>query len=223
MKKHPLLIATRNPGKILEIEQILSLLFQQAGFQAHEFPFTLLHLEQAGISFTVEESETTYMGNALKKACEYGRAAGLMTLADDSGLEVDALQGAPGLYSARYSPQPGATDADRRNRLLENVSLFPTPWTARFQCAIAIAVPSSSLAPYSLLAASGTCEGIIITPERGKNGFGYDPIFQLTESSKTMAELEVSEKNRLSHRALAMQAIFPSLLEQLQRLPNARL
>jgi XTP/dITP diphosphohydrolase len=122
---------------------------------------------------------------------------------------VDALGGAPGLFSARYHPQPGANDADRRQYLLENLRGLPRPWTARFHCTVAVAAP-----PGALYYASGDCPGEIIPDERGTNGFGYDPIFYFPEWGKTMAELPLEQKNRISHRARAVMAAVP-VLEQI--------
>jgi XTP/dITP diphosphohydrolase len=155
----------------------------------------------------VEEDGSTYAENASKKALAFARASGLISLADDSGLEVDALGGAPGLYSARYSPKPGAKDADRRAYLLENLRNQPRPWMARFHATIAIATP---LGEVQLV--DGNCPGEIIPGERGTGGFGYDPIFYLAELGKTMAELPSEEKNRLSHRGRAARAARPILL-----------
>jgi XTP/dITP diphosphohydrolase len=129
-----------------------------------------------------------------------------VTLADDSGLEVDCLNGAPGLHSARYSPHPGASDADRRALLLANLRDLPRPWTARFRCTVAIATPEGGL-----FFADGQVRGEIIPEERGENGFGYDPIFLIPELGLTTAELTMAEKNRLSHRARAVKSALPGL------------
>jgi XTP/dITP diphosphohydrolase len=119
---------------------------------------------------------------------------------------VDALDGAPGLYSARYHPRPGANDADRRIYMLENLQSKPRPWTARFHATIAIAIPGKDVS-----IVEGNCYGEIIPEERGTGGFGYDPIFLFPELHKTMAELEMEEKNRLSHRARAVMIAIPIL------------
>jgi XTP/dITP diphosphohydrolase len=190
-----LLIASTNPGKLREFQEIL------AGQ-----PFELLLPTDVGVHLAVVEDGQTYAENALKKAHAYQQASGLLTLADDSGLEVDALDGSPGLYSARYLPQPGASDADRRRYLLSNLAGRPRPWTARFRCVVAVAGPDGELAT-----AAGECPGEIIPQERGSNGFGYDPIFWLTERGLTMAELAQVEKNRISHRARAVLAVLPIL------------
>jgi non-canonical purine NTP pyrophosphatase (RdgB/HAM1 family) len=124
---------------------------------------------------------------------------------------VDALDGAPGLYSARYSPLPGATDADRRAYMLKNLAGKPRPWTAHFHATIAIGLPDGQV-----LFADGNCYGEIIPDERGNNGFGYDPIFFIPEMEHTMAELSMDEKNRLSHRALAVKKALPILQKMLK-------
>jgi len=130
----------------------------------------------------------------------------LVTLADDSGLEVDALGGQPGLHSARYVTRPEATDADRRQLLLERLEGQPKPWRARFRCWVAVVAPDGRTQ-----LAEGVCEGEILPEERGQNGFGYDPIFLIPELGKSMAELSMEQKNRLSHRARAVQAALPLL------------
>lgn len=198
MKK--LLIATNNKGKVEELQDLL----KNAGI---EF-VTPAHIQ---LELDVEEDGSTYRENAAKKALAFAYASGLVSLADDSGLEVDALNGAPGLHSARYSPKPGANDADRRAFLLHNLADKPRPWTARFHATIAVATPAGDIE-----FAEGDCPGEIIPEERGAGGFGYDPIFLLTELGKTMAELEMVEKNRLSHRARAVTNAIPMLRKMLE-------
>jgi len=196
-----LLIATNNKGKIEELRDLL----KDTGIE-------LLTPAQINLNLNVMEDGKTYAENATKKAIAFAQASGLVSLADDSGLEVDALDGAPGLYSARYgaplSPPfsermggagGGLTDADRRAYLLQNLKDKSRPWRARFHATIAIAIPSGETH-----LAEGICEGEIIPEERGRGGFGYDPIFLLSELGKTMAELSMDEKNRLSHRARAV-------------------
>lgn len=195
-----LLIASGNVGKLREIEAILADKRTQAP------AIELLLPSQLGIQLDVVEDGVTYAENAAKKAVAYAQASGLAVLADDSGLEVDALDGQPGLYSARYAPWPRATDADRRRYLLQNLHGKPGPWTAHFHCTVAIAAPGRSV-EY----AEGDCPGEIIPEERGQNGFGYDPIFLLPELGQTMAELSMEQKNRLSHRARAVLAALPLL------------
>ncbi len=190
-----LLIATNNKGKVKELQDLLKGLDVEL-------------VTPAGIDLKldVDEDGADYAENAAKKAIAFAQASGLVSLADDSGLEVDALDGAPGLYSARYHPKPGATDADRRAYMLENLQGKPRPWKAHFHATIAIAVPAADVH-----FAEGNCYGEIIPEERGTGGFGYDPIFLFPELNKTMAELEMDEKNRLSHRAKAVMNAIPVL------------
>lgn len=190
-----LLIATNNKGKVLEFQELL----RNTGIE-------FVTPAQINLELDVEEDGTTYQENAGKKASAFAQASGLISLADDSGLEVNALGGAPGLYSARYSPKPGATDADRRAFLLENLKDKPRPWTAHFHATIAVAQPNGAIE-----FVEGNCHGEIIPEERGTGGFGYDAIFFMPELGKTMAELEMDEKNRLSHRARAVLAAMPIL------------
>jgi XTP/dITP diphosphohydrolase len=141
----------------------------------------------------------------------------MITLADDSGLEVEALGGAPGLFSARYALEPNASDADRRAILIKNLQGRPRPWKAAFRAAVAIAVPDANPhRPIRIELFEGLCLGEIIPQERGANGFGYDPVFLLPELNRTMAELTMDEKNHLSHRAravIAAESRLKSLLE----------
>ena len=190
-----LLIATNNQGKVLELQELLT----GSGIE-------FVTPAQINLQLEVEEDGSTYQENAGKKAIAFAQASGLISLADDSGLEVEALDGAPGLYSARYSPKPGAKDKDRRDFLLENLKDKPRPWKAHFHATIAVAKPNGEIE-----FAEGNCYGEIIPEERGTGGFGYDPIFFMTDLGKTMAELEMEEKNRLSHRALAVLAAMPIL------------
>jgi XTP/dITP diphosphohydrolase len=207
----PLLIATNNKGKVKELQDLL----KDTGIE-------LLTPSQINLEIDVVEDGKTYSENATKKAIAFAEASSLVSLADDSGLEVDALDGAPGLYSARYSPTPNATDKDRRLYLLHNLQDEPRPWTARFHATIAIANPEKLWSPTDLLSGvqgqapalqlfEGICEGEIIPDERGTGGFGYDPIFLLKDLGKTMAELSMEEKNRLSHRAKAVIEAKPIL------------
>jgi len=193
-----LLIATNNPGKTEEMQALL------AGL-----PAEIVTPASLGIDLHITEDGTTYADNAQKKAIGFARLSDLVSLADDSGLEVDALNGAPGLYSARYVTAAGATDADRRAFLLKNLADRPRPWTARFRAAVAVAVPAGTVH-----VVEGECPGEIIPEERGTGGFGYDPIFFILEMGHTMAELDMAEKNRISHRARAVMKVRP-ILEQL--------
>ncbi len=188
-----LLLASNNRGKLQEYLELF------AGQN-----FDLLIPEQIGLNLDVEETGKSYAANAGLKGLAFARASGIFTLADDSGLEVDALHGAPGIHSARYSMQPGADDADRRRFLLQNLAKFPQPWTACFRCVVVLVTPAGDTH-----FVEGICPGEIISQERGTNGFGYDPIFLLPELGRTMAELSMEEKNRLSHRGRAAQAALP--------------
>jgi XTP/dITP diphosphohydrolase len=202
-----LLVATNNPGKVREYEALLEGL-----------PLTLTYLVQEGLDVEVEETGSTFAENARLKAMAYARASDLWTLADDSGLEVDALGGEPGTYSARYAGQ-GASDEDRYRLLLRK--LEGVPWeqrTARFRCVIAVATPQGEIRT-----AEGTCEGIIAFEPKGEHGFGYDPVFYMPEHGQTMAELEPEVKNRISHRARAAEGarkILQELLDSTTDLGN---
>jgi XTP/dITP diphosphohydrolase len=190
-----LLIATNNLGKQREYELLLAPL-----------KLVLCTPQDLGLSITVRESGSTYAENAGIKALHYLQASGLLTLADDSGLEVDALGGEPGLHSARYAGS-GAGDADRYRLLLRELDGFP--WerrTARFRCVLVLAVPGGKVH-----SAEGTCEGLIAFEPKGEHGFGYDPIFCLPHYEKTMAQLPPEVKNRVSHRARAVQKMLPIL------------
>jgi len=198
--KMKLLLASNNRGKLLEIQSILG-----------DLDLELILPVSIGLSLDVVEDGQTYGENSAKKGLAFARASGLLSLADDSGLEVDVLNGLPGLRSARFSPLPQATDADRRAYLLQRLLDLPRPWVARFHCTVALAKPDQQI-----WFTEATCPGEIIPEERGHNGFGYDPIFFIPPLGKTMAELSMEEKNRISHRALAVQAARPILIEQLK-------
>lgn len=193
--KNQLLIATGNPGKIVEIKDILS-------------PFSLsLHFPlELGLELRVQETGNTYSENARLKAEAYRQAAGMPVLSDDSGLEVEALGGSPGLYSARFSPNQNANDADRRHYLIQQLEGKPGPWKAEFRCTAIL-----SLTEDRVFETTGRCQGVVIQEERGTNGFGYDPIFFIPEYEATMAELGSEIKNKISHRAKALQAMMPIL------------
>jgi XTP/dITP diphosphohydrolase len=192
--KPRLLIATTNPGKQREYRELL-----------REAPAEIVFPDELGITLEVEEDGATFHENAAKKARALARASGLPALADDSGLEVDALGGEPGVRSARYAG-PGADDPKRRAFLLGKLRGVPTPRTARFVCVIAIAAPDGAIE-----FAEGECRGEITLAERGTNGFGYDPVFQIEDRLETMAEISAGEKNRISHRARAARAAIPIL------------
>jgi len=191
-----LLIATNNKGKRLEIAALLA-----------DLEVELVTPGQVGIELEVEENGLTYAENALLKGRAFCKAARLLTLADDSGLEVEALGGLPGLHSSRFAQKPGATDADRRSLLLDRLQGTPLPWKAQFRCVVALVSPKGME-----YLTEGVCPGEIIPQERGQNGFGYDPIFLLPDLGLTMAELSMDEKNRRSHRALAVLAAREALV-----------
>jgi XTP/dITP diphosphohydrolase len=181
-----LLIATTNHGKVREYSDLF------AGLQ-----FELVGLVDVGITDDVDEIGTTYKENALLKARAYASQSRLLTLADDSGLEVDALNGRPGVYSARYAPDSLA----RIHKLLNEMKTVPdNQRRARFQCVIALAWSSGRTE-----ITQGSCEGWIAHGPRGANGFGFDPVFYMPEYNATMAELPESFKNTISHRAHAAQ------------------
>lgn len=194
---HPatILIATKNRGKLREVQDIL------AGL-----PVVLATLDQfPDLPDAVEDSET-FAGNAQRKAMHYARLTGLWTLADDSGLEVDALGGAPGVYSARFAGRHG-DDAANNKKLIAQLANVPSEKrTARFRCAIALAGPEGILAT-----THGAIEGLIVDDPRGSNGFGYDPHFFLSSLGMTAAQLPPELKNRISHRAQALTAICPCI------------
>jgi XTP/dITP diphosphohydrolase len=195
-----LLVATNNPGKVREYRELLSDLRVEITFPAQE-----------GLTLDVEECGDTFEENARIKALAYAQASGLLTLADDSGLEVDALNGAPGVRSARYAG-PDANDTERYRKLLAALADVPDERrSARFRCVVALARPDGTVHT-----ADGTCEGEIGFQPRGKHGFGYDPIFVVTDQGgQTMAELSPSLKNRISHRSRALTAARPLLAQAL--------
>jgi len=169
-------------------------------------PVEVVTLEEVGITQDVEETGATIEENAVLKAHAYARMSGLLTLADDSGLEVDALNGEPGVRSSRYAGEE-ADDAQRNAYLLHKLADVPEgKRQARFRCVIVISTPDLAVEM-----TQGTCEGIISLAPKGAHGFGYDPIFSLPELNKHMAELEPDEKNHISHRGRATQGVGPIL------------
>ena len=192
-----LLIATHNAGKVREFYNLLG-----------DVPFSLTSLKEQGVEEDVDETGATFHENAVIKAQAYSRLTGLLTLADDSGLEVDALDSGPGIYSARYGGE-GLTDEGRVDLLLYN--LRGVPWnlrSARFRCVIAIAPPpvASALSDSQeseAVTVEGTVEGIIQYEPLGSGGFGYDPVFYLPQMGMTTAQLPMDQKNALSHRGQA--------------------
>lgn len=195
-----LLIATRNPGKVREVESLLE-----------AYHLTLRSLAEFSATREVEETGATFAENAAIKAQDYAAQTGCWTLADDSGLEVDALDGAPGVYSARYGGAGARSDAARIERLLEALSSTgDTERRARFICVIAIADAKGKLVDLF----TGSCEGRITHTPRGIGGFGYDPVFVPDGYEQSFGELPSEIKQNISHRARALKAALPFLLEQ---------
>ncbi|NVM22787.1 MAG: XTP/dITP diphosphatase [Desulfobacterales bacterium] len=181
-----LVLATRNQGKTREIQGLL-----------RGFPVEIKNLDDFGPIPEVEEDGATFDDNAYKKAAFTAKVLGLPALADDSGLEVEALGGAPGVHSARYAG-PSATDADNNAKLLRDME-GKTDRAASFACVISVAVPSGVALTYE-----GRCEGLIAEVPAGDNGFGYDPLFYYPPLDRTFAQLSAEEKNQVSHRAKAL-------------------
>jgi len=197
-----LLIASNNRGKLVEFRALLPPTLE------------LLTLADVGLD-SPEETGTTFAANALLKAEHAARLIGITTIADDSGLEVDALGGEPGVYSARYAGEPSDDEANRI-KLLEALAHVPmVQRTARFQCAVAIVTASGEA-----VLSNGSCEGSIGLQPRGTNGFGYDPLLVLS-NGRTMAELSADEKNLISHRSHAYRAALPSLRRMLGLIEDA--
>ena len=186
-----LIIATNNEGKVREFQNIFS-----------EKGYTVKSLKDFPEIDDVEETGTTFEENALLKAQTVAKALQVVVIADDSGLEVDALNGEPGVYSARYA---GTDKNDEANidKVLEKLQDIPEEKrTARFVCVLAVAMPDGES-----FTVRGTCEGFIASERKGENGFGYDPIFYIKEIDKTMAQLSKEEKNKISHRARAIELL----------------
>jgi XTP/dITP diphosphohydrolase len=194
-----LLIATNNPGKLREYQEILA-----------DLPVELVFPADAGLTLDPEETGSTFAENAIIKAQAFAQASGLLTLADDSGLEIDALNGEPGVYSARYGNTAKKDHAGRYRLVLEKMADTPLEKrTARFKCVVALASGDEIIGT-----ADGAVEGVITCAPKGDGGFGYDPVFFVPEFERTMAELTADEKNSISHRSRAVQAAMP-LIEQL--------
>lgn len=195
------IIATKNPGKAREFEHI----FASRGIAVR----TLLDFPEIP---DVEETGSTFEENAILKAEAVSQALNKMVIGDDSGLMVDALEGRPGIYSARYAGQP-KNDQNNTDKVLSELKDVPeAERTARFYCALAVAVPGQET-----MTVSGTCEGQILEERRGTNGFGYDPVFFVPEQGAAMAELSSDEKNKISHRANALKkldVVLDSILEK---------
>ena len=192
-----LLLATGNEGKVREYRNLLK------GVR-----YQLVSLAEEGIITVVDEVGSTLEENASLKASVIAKESRLLTLADDSGLEVDALDGKPGPLSARFAGE-NATDRDRIDYLLSR--LKDVPWserTAHFRCVIALASPGGNIQLYY-----GDCSGLILFEPRGESGFGYDPVFYIPSLDMTMAELTMESKNRISHRGLAAKEVYRTLIE----------
>ncbi|MED1468430.1 XTP/dITP diphosphatase [Bacillus salipaludis] len=195
------IIATKNPGKAREFESI----FAKRGIEVK----TLLDFPEIP---DVEETGTTFEANAILKAEAISKALNKMVIGDDSGLIVDVLEGRPGIYSARYAGEH-KNDQDNIDKVLSELKEVPEEErTARFYCALAVAVPNQETKTVS-----GTCEGRILTERKGTHGFGYDPIFYVPNLGLAMAELPSEEKNKISHRANALKkldTVLDSILER---------
>lgn len=190
-----LLLATNNPHKVEEFRSIF-------------FPFDVILQtpDELGLFNDVEESGNTYFENARLKAEAYWQDGEFQVLADDSGLEVEALNGAPGIHSHRFLPDPNATSHDRCLYLLQRLKDFPRPWRAAFHCEVVALTYQGAI-----LTSHGVCKGEIIPKFRGENGFGYDPIFLVDGTNQTMAELDPDTKNILSHRGKAVLGMIAQL------------
>jgi XTP/dITP diphosphohydrolase len=198
------IIATKNPGKAKEFEHI----FAARGIEVR----TLLDFPEIP---EVEETGLTFEENAILKAEAVSKALGKMVIGDDSGLMVDALEGRPGIYSARYAGEPKNDQNNTDKVLSELKGLSEEKRSARFYCALAVAVPGQET-----ITVSGTCEGRILEERRGSNGFGYDPVFYVPEKGLAMAELSSEGKNKISHRANALKkldVVLDSILERAKK------
>ncbi len=191
-----LLVATHNKGKVTEFSEMMQ-----------DMALDWLGLDDVGITEDVPETGNTFRENAVLKAVAYAQMTGLLTLADDSGLEIDALDGAPGVYSARYGG-PGLTHVQRYQLVLQQLVDVPeVARAARFRCVIVMADGHGRI----LAEADGVCEGVIARVPAGSGGFGYDPIFFLPDQGQTMAQLSSTEKHRVSHRGRAIRQLEPLL------------
>ena len=191
-----LVLASKNQHKLVEMQTILGQLGLEAVLES-----------DVGVDVDVEETGVTFMENAILKAKAVMEASGMAAIADDSGLMVDALNGEPGVYSARYGNKN--SDAERTAYLLENMKDVPEEQrTARFVSAIACALPDGRM-----VTAEGVCEGTVLFATRGDNGFGYDPVFYVPQLGKTFAEADGPEKNAISHRGNALKEFLKAWKE----------
>ena len=192
-----LLIASRNRGKVVEIRALLGIALQKV--------VEVVTLAELPNVAHPREDGRTFSENARLKALHYAKEFKILCIADDSGLAVDVLGGLPGVRSARYAGD-GASDAANNAHLLHEVAPFPRPWKAAFVCVAAVALPQRVVAE-----ATGKVEGEILPEGRGRDGFGYDPLFFVPSLGKTMAELSTAEKNRISHRGQALRALVEEM------------
>ncbi len=199
--KRQIVLATRNRGKIRELQALMK-----------DFGIEVVSVADIKGAPEVEEDADTFIGNSLKKAREIASATGFMALADDSGLVVDALDGAPGVYSARYAGD-NATDEENYLKLLEEMRDIPDEKrTARFKCVMVLFHPSGQW-----ISAEGSCEGVIAREPAGSEGFGYDPVFFVPELNRCMAQISPDEKNAISHRGNALKKLREMLPEFLEK------
>jgi XTP/dITP diphosphohydrolase len=193
-------VASRNRHKLREIGVLLA----EVGL-----PWDLVAIDEVAPGCALVEEEPSFEGNALSKARQAAAASGVPALADDSGIEVDALDGAPGVYSARWSGEP-CDDARNNQKMLNELAGVPMEKrTTRYRCAAAFVDPARG----SEIVRTGTCEGRLLESPRGTGGFGYDPLFLVESLGLTMAEIALADKNRLSHRAAAFRQLAQALVE----------
>ena len=193
-----IVLASKNPHKLVEISKI-----------TEKFGFELVLQSELGLDIDVEETGTTFEENSYQKAYAVMKATGLPALADDSGIAVDALNGEPGVYSARYGGDPSMSDWDRLELLLKNAEQIPDDQRqAQFVCVITFVTPEGQV-----IQARGEIHGELLREPRGENGFGYDPIFYYPPLGKTTAELSSEEKNQVSHRANALKLFYEKMKE----------
>ncbi len=200
MKKQ-IVLATRNQGKIRELQALM-----------RDFDIDVISVADIPDAPEVEENGRTFLDNSLKKAREIAMATGIMALADDSGLVVDALDGAPGVYSARFAGEDATDEKNNRKLLTEMKEVPDEKRTARFKCVMVLYHPSGQW-----ISAEGSCEGIISREPAGSQGFGYDPVFFVPEIGRSMAELSSEEKNAISHRGNALKRLREKLPEFLEK------
>ncbi len=190
-------VATKNKGKLKEIKQILA-----------PMGFNVISMEEANIDMDIDETGDSFEENAMLKASAVHKLTGAIVIADDSGLETDALNGAPGIYSARYSGANASDDKNNEKLLIQLKDIPDEKRTARFVCAIAVVFDENRK-----FTVKGTVDGIINRAPAGENGFGYDPLFYIPQYGKTVAQLSSEEKNKISHRGKALEKMVVKLKE----------